>query len=149
MNVQPPSQAESSIPEAQSFSRKPDTAHAHKMRKIQELKAVLRELEQDSPPPRYERIERRTEPERHNDRDRMLLLEQRIEAIQAQVPANDIHRSSMREIVQQIPNGCRGADGSMKPNPFWVEIYEPKRRYKRPRTAEALDGLTKRRRGAD
>ena len=27
----------------------------------------------------------------------------------------------------------RGPDGSMKPNPFWVEIYEPKRRYKRSR----------------
>ncbi|KAI9251440.1 hypothetical protein BDA99DRAFT_521872 [Phascolomyces articulosus] len=59
---------------------------------------------------------------------------------------SDIHRSSMKEIVQQIPNVklrrtdiLEGPDGSMKPNPFWVEIYEPKRRYKRPRLSTDRD----------
>ena len=41
----------------------------------------------------------------------------------------------MQKVVEQIPNYklrrvdmIPSADGSLKPNPFWIEIYEPKRR---------------------
>ncbi|KAI8061851.1 uncharacterized protein B0P05DRAFT_590594 [Gilbertella persicaria] len=48
---------------------------------------------------------------------------------------NDKHKSKMRELIQLIPNvrlrktdTIIGPDGREKPNPFWNEIYNPKRR---------------------
>ncbi|KAL1929616.1 hypothetical protein VTP01DRAFT_1754 [Rhizomucor pusillus] len=51
------------------------------------------------------------------------------------------HIGVMREIVQQIPHvklrrteHVPGPDGSLKTNPFWIEIYDPDRRYREKRS---------------
>ncbi|CDH48831.1 predicted protein [Lichtheimia corymbifera JMRC:FSU:9682] len=67
---------------------------------------------------------------------------------QSTIP-DEKHINTMQKVVEQIPNYklrrvdmIPSADGSLKPNPFWIEIYQPKRRYRSKRPLETTGPTT-------